>query len=120
MEPDHQPLSTKNVTDLPRAPAQPAPRQYSAFMPNLLMSLALVAWLGFQAFQQVGERRQLAAMDAAIAPQEQAAQKLRSSLEAIATATAKLADEGNANAQTIVDQLKKRGVTINASAAKTQ
>ena len=120
MEPDHQPVSPRNVSDLPRAPVQPVPRQYSAFMPNLLMSLAFVAWLGFQAFQQVGERQQLAALDAAVAPQEQAAQKVRNSLEAIASATAKLADEGNPNAQTIVDQLKKRGVTINASAAKTQ
>ena len=87
IEPDQPPVSTRNVTDLPRAPAQPAPRQYSAFMPTLLMSLALVAWLGFQAFQQVVDRQQLVALEASIVPQEQAAQKVRSSLEAIATAS---------------------------------
>ncbi|MCK9687943.1 hypothetical protein [Scleromatobacter humisilvae] len=102
--------------DQPRATAQPAPRQYSSFLPQLLTGLTLVVWLGLQAFQQVGERQQLASLDAAIAPQEQGAQKVRNSLEAIATATAKLASEGNANAQIVVDQLKKRGVTINTPA----
>ena len=121
MEPDKQPIPTRNVADLPRTPVQAAPRQYSTFMPHLLMGLALVGWLGFQAWQQVGEHQQLAVLAASGAPQEQAAQKVRASLEAIATATAKLADEGNANAQVVVDQLKKRGVTINApTVAKTQ
>ncbi len=115
MESDKPPVPTRSVADLPRT--QPAPRQYSPFVPQLLMGLALVSWLGLQAFQQVGERRQLAALDAAMTPQEQAAQKLRNSLEAIATATARLAGEGNANAQIVVDQLKKRGVTINPPAA---
>ncbi len=104
----------------PSAPARGVaglPRQYGTFLPHLLMAVALVAWLGFQAAQQVSERQQLAAMDAAFAPQEQAAQKVRTSLETIVTATAKLADEGNANAQTVIDQLKKRGVTVNAPAA---
>lgn len=114
MESDKQP--TRSVADLPRAPTQPAPRQYSSFVPQLLTGLALVAWLGLQGLQQVGERQQLASLDAAIAPQEQAAQKVRNSLEAIATATARLAGEGNANAQIVVDQLKKRGVTINTPA----
>ena len=121
---DTRPLPTKNLADLARASATAthaaphvAPRLYGLFLPHLLTSLALVGWLGFQAFQQFGERQQLATLDAAIAPQEQAAQKLRNSLEAIATATAKLANDGNANAQVVVDQLKKRGVTINAPAA---
>jgi hypothetical protein len=116
MESDKPPHPTRSVADLPRP--QPAPRQYSAFVPQFLMGLALVAWLGLQAFQQVGERQQLAVLDAAIAPQEQAAQKVRTSLEAIAGATAKLAGEGNANAQIVVEQLKKRGVTINTPAAQ--
>ena len=116
MESDKQPVPTRSA-DLPRVPVQPAPRQYSTFLPHLLMGLAVVTWLGFQAFQQVGERQQLAALDAAVTPQEQAAQKVRNSLEAIATATARLAGEGNANAQIVVEQLKKRGVTINPPAA---
>ena len=116
MQPDTHAAPAKDVTDMPRAPLQPAPRQYGTFVPNLLMVLALVGWLGFQAFQQVGEHRKLAALEASLAPQEQAAQKVRASLEAVATATAKLAGDGNANAQVVVDQLKKRGVTIDPSA----
>jgi hypothetical protein len=124
---DPQPaVPAKNVTGLPQAhvqathaPAQAAARQYSAFVPNLLLALALVGWLAFQAFQQAGEHQQLAALDTSSAAQEQAAQKVRTSLEAVATATAKLAVDGNANAQVVVDQLRKRGVTINPGAASS-
>jgi hypothetical protein len=113
---DQQPVPVRPVAPAPRTPAPPAPRQYGLFVPQLLMTLTLTGWLGFQAFQQVGERQQLKALDASGAAQEQAAQKVRASLEAIATATAKLAGDGNANAQSVVDQLRKRGVTINPSA----
>lgn len=98
----------------------PTPRQYTLFVPALLLALALVLWLGFQAVQQFGERQQLARADAALAPQEQSATKLRNSLEAIATATARLAAGGNANARSVVDDLRKRGVTINANGAAKQ
>jgi len=118
---DPQSAPVRSVIEHPRAPAQRAPRQYGLFVPQLLMTLTLAGWLGFQAFQQFGERQQLQALSASGAAQEQAAQKLRASLEAVATATAKLANDGNANAQAVVDQLRKRGVTINSSApAKSQ
>jgi hypothetical protein len=97
---------------------RPVPSGAGVFLPLLLLTLAFVAWLGFQAFQQVAERRQLAPLLANLEQQEQAAIKLRSSLDAVATATAKLAADGNANAKTIVDELRKRGVTINPSAVK--
>jgi hypothetical protein len=37
---------------------------------------------------------------------------VRASLDAVATATAELAAGGNANARAIVDELAKRGITI--------
>ncbi len=86
----------------------------SAFSPLLLLALALIAWLGFQCMQQVGERQQLAAMQGSLDAQEAAAKKVRASLDAVATATAKLATAGNANAVFVVEELRKRGVTINA------
>jgi regulatory protein YycI of two-component signal transduction system YycFG len=89
----------------------------SVFIPTLLMALAFVAWLAFQATQQLTERQQLAVAQTNLEPQEQAATKLRASLDAIAVATAKLAADGNANARAIVEELRKRGVTINADAA---
>ena len=43
----------------------------------------------------------------------QNAVKLRAQLDGIAGDTQRLADAGNANAQAIVNELRRRGVTIN-------
>ncbi len=86
---------------------------YSAFVPALVTTLAIVAWLAFQTVQLVRERQQLELATAGLEAQEQAALKLRASLDAVASATAKLAAAGNANAKTVVEQLRNRGVTIN-------
>ncbi len=87
---------------------------HSPFVPVLLGAIALVGWLGFQGSQQWLEHRQLEALAQAVGPQEEAAKKMRDSLESVATATAKLANDGNPNARAIVEELRKRGVTINA------
>ena len=94
--------------------AQPAPRS-SAFAPLLLGGLALLGWLAFQAQQQYGERQIL---QTAYASQQQTvdnAGKLRASLDTLAADTQRLADGGNPNARALVDELKKRGVTINSA-----
>ena len=93
--------------------AQAAPR--SAFMPLLLAGLAVLGWLGFQAQQQYAERQIL---QSAYASQQQtvdSAGKLRASLDVLAADTQRLADSGNPNARALVDELKKRGVTINSA-----
>lgn len=91
----------------------------SLFLPILLFAMAFVGWLAFQAMQQVSERQQLMQAQANLEPQEQAATKLRASLDALAVATAGLAAQGNPNARVIVEELRRRGVTINpAGAAK--
>ena len=87
------------------------------FVPIFLVSLALTLWLGFQTLQLVREQQQLEAVKVNLAPQELAATKLRTALDQVATATAKLAGEGNGNARLIVEQLRSRGVTINSPAA---
>jgi len=89
----------------------------SAFVPILLVVLALTTWLAAQAVQLVRERQQLELAQAGLAAPEQAATKLRASLDQIATATAKLAADGNPNARAIVEQLRSRGITITPSAA---
>ncbi len=103
------------------AASAPAKAQASAglslFLPILLLTLAFVAWLAFQAMQQVSERQQLTQAQASLEPQEQAATKLRASLDALVVATAGLAAQGNPNARVIVEELRKRGVTINPAAA---
>jgi hypothetical protein len=83
----------------------------------LLVALALMTWLATQAVLLVSERQQLELAKAGLASQEQAAAKVRASLDQVATATAKLAAEGNPNARAIIEQLRSRGITINPSAA---
>ena len=95
------------------------PRGAQPFVPMLLLALAVVAWLAAQTWAQWADREQLAAAAAAIEPQAQNATKLRASLDAVATQTAKLAAEGNPTARVIVEELRKRGVTINPNGAKT-
>ena len=85
----------------------------SAFVPLLLGGLAVLGWLGFQAQQLYAERQ---ALQAAYASQQQTVDnsaKLRASLDTLAADTQRLADAGNPNARALVDELKKRGVTIN-------
>lgn len=98
-----------------RRPAAAAPESRSAFAPMLLLTIAFAGWLGFQAMQQVGERQQLAALQAGLDPQEVAARKVRAALDAVANGTAKLANDGNASARLIVEELRKRGITINVT-----
>jgi cell division septation protein DedD len=88
----------------------------SAFVPLLLPTLALAGWLGFQTYQLVVERNQLTQVRAGQDASMEAATRLRASLDATASATARLADGGNANARAIVDELRKRGITINPDA----
>lgn len=86
---------------------------YSPFIPDVVLATAFVAWLGFQCWQLVAEHRQLNQARAQLEAAFESSTKLRASLDGIAAATAKLAEQGNANARVIVDELRRRGVTIN-------
>lgn len=85
----------------------------SAFVPVLLLALAVVGWSGFQLAQLVIERSSLDATIAGQEPQLEQSKKVRAALDSLATRTARLARDGNANATLIVEELRKRGVTIN-------
>jgi hypothetical protein len=98
-------------------PARDERREASVFAPLLMLSIAVIGWLGFQSVQLALEHRQIGAAQAIVDPQEQTAIKIRSSLDGVATATAKLAADGNPTARAIVEELRKRGVTINAQNA---
>lgn len=92
------------------------PKGRSLFIPFLLLTLAVGCWFGFQTSQLLKERDN---MRATLVAQEKAVQdskKLRDALDAVARDTVQLADGGNENAKLIVDELRKRGVTINPSA----
>lgn len=95
-------------------------RGYSAFLPLLLMTLTLLAWPAFQCYQLVNEKGALATHYANQQRQLDDSLKLRAALDYVSRETALLADKGNPNARLIVDELKKRGVTINQSAPSSE
>lgn len=95
----------------------PAPR--TAFLPLLLGLLALTAWLGHQAWLLDQDRQQLQAAQAGLQPTVEKAGGLRQSLDRLAADTQRLADAGNGNARVLVDELRKRGITINPGTAAT-
>ncbi len=123
MQTEARTMTFSGLTNRAAGPAASAPAKAQAsagvslFLPILLLALSFVAWLAFQAMQQVSERQQLMQAQTNLEPQEQAATKLRASLDALAVATAGLAAQGNPNARVIVEELRKRGVTINPAAA---
>ncbi|MCB1933979.1 MAG: hypothetical protein KDI45_16130, partial [Candidatus Accumulibacter sp.] len=89
----------------------------SPFLPLLLVVLAVFLWSGFQCYQLVGERQSLLTAHASQQRALDESARVRGSLDALARETAVLADRGNASARLIVDELRKRGVTINPNAS---
>jgi hypothetical protein len=96
------------------------PQQTNFFLPVLLIALALVVWFGFQARQLNQERAQLASLRSNQDSTYTNAQKMRAQLDSLAAGTQKLASAGNKNAQTVVNALQQRGITINAEAKPAQ
>ncbi len=94
------------------------PNRKSPFLRLLLLTTALLLWFAFQTYQLWAERQQLALLRASQDVQVEAAAKVRASLDAVASTTARLADAGNVNARVLVEELRKRGITISRSAAK--
>lgn len=91
----------------------------SPFVPLLLLVMASVSWTTFQCLQLTRERDKLqTAISGQDAQMEQSA-KLRGALESLATRTARLARTGNANATIIVEELRKRGITIDPDSPTT-
>ena len=86
------------------------------FVPVLLVALSVVAMMGAQTFQLLQQRSNLDTarknQDAALAE----SQRVRAQLQSIAQGTADLALLGNKNAQFIVDELAKQGITVTGSA----
>jgi len=95
--------------------AEPASQQErpSPWLAVTLVTFTVVAWFAFQTYQLVRERSSLQSVRAAQEPTIEQAQKLRAQLDAISKKTLELAQQGNSGAALIVEQLAKRGVTIN-------
>jgi hypothetical protein len=104
--------------DAARSEAAAASAPHSPFVPLLLGGLAVMGWLGFQAQQQLTEREALATAHASQQQTVDNAAKLRASLDALAADTQRMAQAGNPNARLLVEELARRGVTINPGAAQ--
>lgn len=89
----------------------------SPFLPLLVFFLAWLGWAGFQAYQLRAESKTLATLKANQEGPLQQAQQVRQRLDALATETQKLAEAGNANAKTVIEELRKRGITVKPQAA---
>jgi Icc-related predicted phosphoesterase len=89
------------------------------FIPLFLFGAGLVLWTGFQTTMLITEKRNLETVKTNQENTIQQALKLRTQLDSIAAKTQILAEKGNTGAKTIVDELKKRGVTINPNASPT-
>lgn len=82
-----------------------------------LLTIAVVAWLSFQTVQQIRERTALQNVRTAQEAALERAQKIRAQFDTITKKTLELAQQGNAGAALIVDELARRGVTITPSSS---
>jgi hypothetical protein len=89
---------------------------------NLALTLVVFswcAWMVFQTVQLVRERNHLAQLKANQETALQEATKVRAQIDAITADTAKLAADGNAGAQRIIAELRRRGFKVSAESKPT-
>ena len=85
----------------------------SPAVPLGILAVAMLVWAASIAWNLVSEQSRLEQARASQETLVQNSQKLRASLEVLASETAKLAAQGNPGARLLIDELRKRGVTIN-------
>ncbi|MDR3423698.1 MAG: hypothetical protein P4M13_01280 [Alphaproteobacteria bacterium] len=81
-------------------------------LPLFLLSFVVVAFLGFQTSALVGDRT---ALGEAYTQQEKPLEevgKVKTQVNALAVGTLKLSQQGDKNAETIIEQLKKAGIDV--------
>jgi hypothetical protein len=83
------------------------------WLPVVLVVVSLFVLMAFETGQAIHERGALADLRRSQEPTIQEATKLRQQLETLASRTAQLAAEGDEGAKTVVDQMKRQGVTLN-------
>jgi hypothetical protein len=102
----------------PRLRAAERLEGFSPFWPVLVFFLAWLAWAVFQGYQLNAEAHNLQTLKGGQQAQVEQAQKVRQTLDALAMETQKLADAGNANARLVIEELRKRGITVNRPASE--
>lgn len=84
----------------------------NAFLPLMLLAIAVIGWSGFQTTQLVIERGKLREAISGQEAQVDQSARLRERMDSLAGRIARLAKGGNANATIIIEELRKRGITL--------
>lgn len=79
----------------------------------LLLGIGFFGWMAVQTMQLLGDRWAVQEATSQQATTLAAAHKIRVAADSLAAKMQALADKGNPNAQVVVAELKKRGITIN-------
>jgi hypothetical protein len=77
-----------------------------------LLTLALLTLVVFLLYQGIVDHYALVAARAAQDQPLQQTQQVKAQLSALSTATAKLAEQGNASAKQIIDAMQREGITV--------
>lgn len=110
---ENESRTLEEIDDNDAAKAEPAERRPSR-LPLILTIASLLVWFGFQTVQLVVERGNLRLVKGNLEAPVQESQKVRAQLEALINKTSELAKQGNANAKTVIEELEKRGIPIQA------
>jgi hypothetical protein len=78
----------------------------------LLITVGMVLIAGLQAVALLGQAGGLANARAAQTATIEQATKLRAQLDGLAGKTAKLAEQGDADAKAIIDEMKRQGISV--------
>jgi hypothetical protein len=81
-------------------------------LPLVLVVLSLFVLMVYETGQTIHDRGSLAELRRTQEPMVQAAAKVRSQLEALASETAELARDGDEGAKKVVEQMRRQGVTL--------
>ena len=112
----NEPTPTAHRVPVTRPASFPSQAYPSLFLPLAIVVVTLFVWAGFQTVQLVRERTALHTLKANQEPTIQEAAKVRAQLDSIAGRMAVLASQGNAGARVIVEELRRRGITVNVPA----
>jgi hypothetical protein len=94
---------------------EPAParaQRWSVFVPVFLLALTYLAWTVFQTTQLAVERNALQALRSNQEKQMEESKKVRERFESLSRETQLLANRGNRGAVLIMEELRRRGITI--------
>jgi hypothetical protein len=88
-------------------------------LPIVLVALSFFVLMSFETGYAIHDRDALAEQSRLQEPIVQEAVKLRQKLEALAGKTAQFAAEGDEGAKSIVEQMKRQGITLSAPAGSS-